>query len=177
MDIFEVYSFLDNLGSFLVVAYIFLLGILVFGIIVYICTGLAYYKAGQVEGIPNNWLAWIPIGNSYMMLKLAGKSNNLLFIFIASTTITVIRNFFDIGAIIGLISFAISICSIIVSIQCYLVIGKKYGISPAWFIVGCFILPVMIIPMIMLYNRAKKIGRGEGSLNTTVEKDDNSDIW
>ena len=77
---------------------------------------------------------------------------------------TVIRNFFDTGVIFNLISFAISIVSIIISIQCYLVIGKKYEISPAWFIVGCFIIPVMIVPMVMLYKKAKKISRGEATL-------------
>ncbi|MBM6859862.1 hypothetical protein H9X78_05045, partial [Clostridium saudiense] len=63
----------------------------------------------------------------------------------------------------------------IVSIQCYLVIGKKYGISPAWFIVGCFIIPVMIAPMIMLYNKARKISKGEAELNTMGNYKDSED--
>ena len=176
MDIMEVYSALDSLGIFLGFLLLFLLGFLLFGVIVYICTGLAYYKAAEVEGIPNNWLAWIPIGNSYIMLKLAEKNMNLLFIFIASMVSTVIRNLYDTGVIINLISFGISIWSIIVSIQCYLVISKKYGISPAWFIVGCFIVPVMIVPMIMLYNKAKKVARGEAILNT-IEDDKDSEEW
>ena len=176
MDIMEIYSALDSLGIFLGFLLLFLLGFLLFGVIVYICTGLAYYKAAEVEGIPNNWLAWIPIGNSYIMLKLAEKNMNLLFIFIASMVSTVIRNLYDTGVIINLISFGISIWSIIVSIQCYLVISKKYGISPAWFIVGCFIVPVMIVPMIMLYNKAKKVARGEAILNTT-EDDKDSEEW
>ena len=176
MDIMEVYSALDSLGIFLGFLLLFLLGFLLFGVIVYICTGLAYYKAAEVEGIPNNWLAWIPIGNSYIMLRLAEKNMNLLFIFIASMASTVIRNFYDTGVIINLISFGISIWSIIVSIQCYLVISKKYGISPAWFIVGCFIVPVMIVPMIMLYNKAKKVARGEAILNT-IEDDKDSEEW
>lgn len=176
MDIMEIYSALDSLGIFLGFLLLFLLGFLLFGVIVYICTGLAYYKAAEVEGIPNNWLAWIPIGNSYIMLKLAEKNMNLLFIFIASMVSTVIRNLYDTGVIINLISFGISIWSIIVSIQCYLVISKKYGISPAWFIVGCFIVPVMIVPMIMLYNKAKKVARGESILNT-IEDDKDSEEW
>lgn len=176
MDIMEIYSALDSLGIFLGFLLLFLLGFLLFGVIVYICTGLAYYKAAEVEGIPNNWLAWIPIGNSYIMLKLAEKNMNLLFIFIASMVSTVIRNLYDTGVIINLISFGISIWSIIVSIQCYLVISKKYGISPAWFIVGCFIVPVMIVPMIMLYNKAKKVARGEAILNT-IEDDKDSEEW
>lgn len=176
MDMMEIYSALDSLEIFLGVLYIFLLGFLLFAIIVYICTGLAYYKAAEVEGIPNNWLAWIPIGNSYIMLRLAEKNMNLLFIFIAPMASILIRNFYDPGVIFNLISFGISIWSIIVSIQCYLVIGKKYGISPAWFIVGCFIIPVMIVPMIMLYNKAKKVARGEAILNT-IEDDKDNEEW
>ncbi len=176
MDIMDIYGTLDSLGIFLGFLFLFLLGFLLFGVIVYICTGVAYYKAAEVEGIPNNWLAWIPIGNSYIMLKLAEKNMNLLFIFIASMVSTVIRNLYDTGVIINLISFGISIWSIIVSIQCYLVIGKKYGISPAWFIVGCFIIPVMIVPMIMLYNKAKKVARGEAILNT-IEDDKDNEEW
>ena len=175
MDILEIYNALDSFGIFLGVLFLFLLGFLLFGVIVYICTGLAYYKAAEVEEIPNNWLAWIPVGNSYIMLRLAEKNRNLLFIFIASMASTVIRNFYDPGVIFNLVSFGISIWSIIVSIQCYLVIGKKYGISPAWFIVGCFIIPVMIAPMIMLYNKARKISKGEAELNTMGNYKDSED--
>lgn len=176
MDMLEIYNSLDALGRFLGIIIGILLGFLLFMVIVYICTGIAYYKAAEAEGIPNRWLAWIPIGNSYIMLRLAEKNINLLFIFIASMASTIIRNFYDIGAIFNLISFAITIVSIIISIQCYLVIGKKYGISSAWFIVGCFIIPVMIVPMIMLYNKAKKIVRGEATLNI-VEEDKNNEEW
>ena len=173
MDILEIYSALDALGIFLGIVFIFLLGFLLFGVIVYIFTGIAYYKAAEVKSIPNNWLAWIPVGNSYIMLRLAEKNINFLFVFIASMASTVIRNFFDTGVIFNLISFAISIVSIIISIQCYLVIGKKYEISPAWFIVGCFIIPVMIVPMVMLYKKAKKISRGEATLNSIENDADN----
>ena len=84
MDILEIYSALDALGIFLGIVFIFLLGFLLFGVIVYIFTGIAYYKAAEVESIPNNWLAWIPVGNSYIMLRLAEKNMNFLFVFIAS---------------------------------------------------------------------------------------------
>jgi triosephosphate isomerase len=48
--------------------------VLVFAIVFYIFEGIGLYKMCKNAGIPNPWLAFIPIGNSYLLGLLAERS-------------------------------------------------------------------------------------------------------
>lgn len=43
----------------------------IFGIAVYVYMSLALMKIAQRNNTPNAWLAWIPIGNLYLMTQIA----------------------------------------------------------------------------------------------------------
>ena len=51
---------------------IFTLLIIALFIFIYVILSLALMKIAQKKGIENAWLAWIPIGNSYIIGKIAG---------------------------------------------------------------------------------------------------------
>lgn len=61
----------DN-GAFAILAFLgafaFIFFILV--IVLYILASLGLYKLAQNAGIENPWLAWVPIGNLYILAKL-----------------------------------------------------------------------------------------------------------
>lgn len=58
---------------------------------------------------------------------------------------------------LSLIILGIGIVTLVISIEAYINISKKYDMSSAWFIVGCFISPVMLVAYIILYNKVRKI--------------------
>lgn len=49
---------------------------------VYIYASLALMKIGQRRKVPNAWLAWIPIGNLYVLVASAGKPWWWMFLFL-----------------------------------------------------------------------------------------------
>ncbi|MEG1003413.1 hypothetical protein [Clostridium sp.] len=50
----------------------------------YIFVSLALYKIAKVEGDDKAWLAWVPVGNAYMLIKLGGGKMVFLASFIAA---------------------------------------------------------------------------------------------
>lgn len=55
------------LFAILVIALIiFVIGL----IIAYVISGLTYSKLAKKAGLPNPWLAWIPLGNVYLILQM-----------------------------------------------------------------------------------------------------------
>lgn len=57
------FAILAFLGAF---AFIFFILVIVF----YVLASLGLYKLAQNAGIENPWLAWVPIGNLYILAKL-----------------------------------------------------------------------------------------------------------
>lgn len=45
----------------------------IFFVAVYVYISYSLMVIGQKCGVENAWLAWIPVGNAYMMCKAAGK--------------------------------------------------------------------------------------------------------
>lgn len=165
-DIYMDEFFIALMGIIMIIAIV----ALVLGIVVYICTGLALFTVGKAEGIPNKWLAWIPIGSNYVILKSGEKNANLIWVYLGTTILSVVGSFLGYGdspiaLVFTLASFGLAIWQIVISIICFLTIGKKYGMSPAWFIVGLFIVPVMIPAFIILYNKASKVCKGQQAIN------------
>ena len=50
---------------------VMMIPVLIIGLALYIYSALALMKIAQRTGTPNAWLAWIPIGNMYLMTQVA----------------------------------------------------------------------------------------------------------
>lgn len=107
------------------------------GIVTYIFSGLALYKAAKLEGYNKKWLAWIPGINSYVLFKLGNKNPNYMWLTLAPISIAIIFDLlieYDpssvaIPLVILLAILVISIWLIVVMIQSFLYISNKYDIS------------------------------------------------
>ena len=53
----------------------------VLGVVNYILTSLAVYKIAKVQNEKNPWLAWIPVANQYLLIKVA--NGKMIFIILA----------------------------------------------------------------------------------------------
>lgn len=60
------------------------------GIVTYVFSGLALYKAATLEGYNKKWLAWIPGINSYVLFKLGNKNPNYMWLTLAPIPIAII---------------------------------------------------------------------------------------
>jgi hypothetical protein len=58
------------MGSFFAILGILLIIPLIIGLAIYIVTAMSLSQMATYEGIPNTWLAWIPIANLYIVGKL-----------------------------------------------------------------------------------------------------------
>ncbi len=139
------------------------------GIVTYIFSGLALYKAAKLEGYNKNWLAWIPGINSYVLFKLGNKNPNYMWLTLAPIPIVIIFNLlmeYDsssmaIPLVILLSILAISIWLVVVMIQAFLYISTKYEISAVWFILGLFIPVFSLVAYIIWFNKLRKLEKEE----------------
>ncbi len=60
-------------GPFAALTGVMLLFVVVFGLAMYIYTALALQTIATKTGTANEWLAWIPIANLFLMLSIAKK--------------------------------------------------------------------------------------------------------
>lgn len=142
-------------GIFLVL----LLFILVFAFITYVIQGLALYTAAKAENRSDGVLAWIPVANTYLMLKLAGGTPLMMLLMVAS-----------IIPFIGWIcSLAFSIYSLVMTYR----LLTKYNVSPALVIVGFFIPIILIVDYFIMYKNAKQ-RVGQGNYNNYNNYDNNN---
>ena len=130
------------------------LGILICGIVSYVFMALALSSAAEIEGIDKKWFAWIPLLNIFMLLKLGNKSSKYIWVFVAAMIVGLLANYSG-SMVMIIINMALAIWSIIIQIQAYANISNKYEMSLVWFIVGIFVLPVMMVAFIILYNKVK----------------------
>lgn len=132
------------LGSYLIIALL--------GIINYVFSALAIYKVAKEEKIKNPWLAWIPVTNPYLLIKLGG--GNLLFIIIAIISLLT-GNYFN-----GFMTGGLKIVGIVVtaiwslySIYMYSKICDRYDVGIWFFILGFIfqlISSMLIVGVIVL---------------------------
>ena len=143
---------------------IFAFGAIIFGIITYIFMGLSLSGAAELEGIEKKWFAWIPLLSILVLLKVGNKNSRYIWVFVISAIVSVLMSFSDSWFLI-ILSLALSIWCIVIQIQAYLGIANKYKVKPAWFIVGVFISPVLLVAYILFYNEVKKCKEIKMSLN------------
>lgn len=105
-----------------------------FALINYIFVSLALYKIAKNENVDNPWLSWIPIGNSYMLIKL-GKGN---MIFILPLIISMYNQ-----EIIGQISMAVYVAY---SAYMYYKICDRYKVNFIPIAIGASALVIGLFP-------------------------------
>lgn len=109
----------------------------------YVLSSLAIYKIAEVEKINNPWLAWIPVANSYMLIKVAGGNMFMLILAVisfitGSTTTAIVGN--QLFTIFGVL---ISAVWSIYAIMLYNRLCDKYNVNIMLF-VASFIAPIAI---------------------------------
>ncbi|MCR1952680.1 hypothetical protein NSA50_16770 [Clostridium sp. DSM 100503] len=142
--------------NLLIMMLLFGLGTLICGIVSYVFMALSLSSAAGIEGVDRKWFAWIPLLNILILLKLVNKSSKYIWVFIATSIVGFIANYNG-SIFLIIINIALSIWSIIIQIQAYSNIANKYKMNSAWFIVGIFVFPVMMVAFIILYNKVKVI--------------------
>lgn len=146
-----------------------LLGLLmisaIFALINYIMTGYALYSVSKVEKVDKPWLAWIPIGNFYQLIKL-GKGSYMFII--ACIGIVIFKG------MPGVVPSVLAIISSIVytgySMYMYYKICDRYDINFIFIAIGslsiiCFVfeslgnllIPILLIGLYGQWNLARKV--------------------
>ncbi|XZM35232.1 hypothetical protein ACSXAY_17850 (plasmid) [Clostridium perfringens] len=139
------------------------------GIVTYVFSGLALYKAAKLEGYNKKWLAWIPGINSYVLFKLGNKNPNYMWLTLAPIPIAIIFDLLmsynpssmAIPLVMLLVILSISIWIIVIMIQSFLYISTKYEISAVWFILGMFISIFSLVAYIIWFNKLRKLEKEE----------------
>ncbi len=114
--------------TLMVIFGIFLLSALIITFIVYVCKGILLYRLCKENDIKQKWLAWIPVGNDYLMLKFGEISTKFIWVFVAELLCSLIANFDAIGDmwIFEVVYFIVSVLECIFTIQALKKITKKY---------------------------------------------------
>lgn len=151
-----------------------------FALVNYILTGFAIYNVSKAEKVNRAWLAWIPIGNFYQLIKL-GKGN---YFFIA-TLIGVMIFGSSTNGISSILGLVFSIVYSGYSIYMYSKLCDKYDVNifliaigvlaPIFILVeslGGLVIPVLLIGMYgqfkLARNAKKPINKNERVIETRV---------
>lgn len=158
-----------------------IMGILLFSALFalanYIVTGFAIYNISKVENVNNPWLAWIPIGNFYQLIKL-GKGNYIFLIALIGVMAFGSSNN-GITSILGLI---FSIVYSGYSIYMYSKLCDKYDVNifiigigilaPIFILVkslGGFLIPVLVIGMYGQFKLARNAKKPRNENERVIE--------
>ncbi len=99
-------------GAFLVIYLLFMFLLMAFSVVAYVLQGLGMYTIAGRRGIKNNWLAWVPLGNLWILGSISdqyqylakGKIKNRRKTMLGlSIGLIVVYVVWIIGAIVGLI--------------------------------------------------------------------------
>ena len=112
-----------------------ILSTMVFGIINYILSSLAVYTIAKKQKIKNPWLAWVPIGNSYMFIKVGEGKMIFLVLAIASLFsggyLRALQN--QTFAIIGIV---LNLAWLIYGLTLLNKLSNKYNVNILFFVAG-----------------------------------------
>lgn len=107
---------------------IVLLSALIIDFVIYVYKGRLLYRICKRNGMKQKWLAWIPVGNDYVLLKSGEISTKLIWVFAAELLCSLIANYDAIGDmwIFEVAYFIISVLECIFTIQALKKITEKY---------------------------------------------------
>ncbi|MBI5728671.1 MAG: hypothetical protein HY983_00290 [Candidatus Magasanikbacteria bacterium] len=112
---------------------------LVFGLAMYVYMSYALQVMARKTGTPNRWLAWIPVINVFLLVKVAGKSYWWVLLFL------------------------IPFVNIVIAVIVYMTIAERLN-KPAW--VGVLIIVPFInifVPGYLAFSKGP--GLGSASMN------------
>lgn len=114
--------------TLMVILGFFLLCALIITFVIYVCKGILLYRLCKENDMKQKWLAWIPVGNDYLMLEFGEISTKFIWVFVAELLCSLIANFDSIGDmwIFEVVYFIISVLECIFTIRALKKITEKY---------------------------------------------------
>ena len=112
-----------------------ILSTIIFGVINYILSSLAIYTIAKTKKVKNPWLAWVPIGNSYMLIKVSG--GKMIFLVLAISSLfggSYLRPLF--GGTPIIIGSILNLLWLIYGLVLYSRLCNRYNINILFFVAG-----------------------------------------
>ncbi|MEE3333146.1 MAG: hypothetical protein VZR54_02600 [Ruminococcus sp.] len=139
---------------------IFLLFVIAIGIVLYIFGSLGLYKIAKNRNIPNPWMAWIPVANSYLLgkigdyydLKNTGKCNNFAIIMLCIAIAAIAA---PITVILGFVTPFAAIALCVFDYICYYKFFKNVNPDSAVVMLVLSIIFPIILPFVLFVCRNK----------------------
>ena len=131
---------------------IFLLSALIVTFVIYVCKGIMLYRICKEHDIEKKWLAWVPIGNDFMMLKLGEVSTKYVWVFVAEMICSIVANFEGVGdlLIFEVIYFIVSLLESILTIYTLKRIHQKYQRGKALLVVAMIYFVLVLISAVWI---------------------------
>ena len=122
-----------------------ILSTMILGIINYVLSSLAVYTIAKKQKIKNPWLAWVPIGNSYMFIKVGEGKMVFLLLAIASLFsggyLRALQN-----QTIAMIGMILNLAWLIYGVTLLNKLGNRYNVNILFFLAGVIAPVFMVIP-------------------------------
>jgi hypothetical protein len=148
------------MGAFFAILGIFLLIPLLVGIGMYVLMAAGLYSMAMNKKIENPWLAWIPIGNLYILGKLIPELKLSTYVIpsheMVLPAVFVITLFFGriplLGALISLVNLILIICAIYTLFKRY--VGDK---ALMYTVIGIVTFGIMMAVFIYMLRNERQI--------------------
>ena len=131
---------MSDLVTFLSIYFLIVLSIFA---VCYVTQGIALMRVAKVEGY-KTWMAWVPIANSYLEIKVAGGNPWFLFLYAVGLVIYFIGGFTGITLLVIAGTIANMVFAVYIIVMTYRML-RKYNVGKVFFWVGLFIFPVMLV--------------------------------
>lgn len=109
----------------------------------YVIQGIALMRVAKLEGY-KTWMAWVPIADSYLEIKVAGGNPWFLFLYAVGLVIYFIGGFTGITLLViagTIANMVFAVYNIVITYR----ILRKYNVGKVFFWVGLFIFPVLLV--------------------------------
>lgn len=138
---------MQKLLYFSIFIYIFIILTFICVVLIYVFKAIALHKLCTIYNISEKWLAWIPILNYYLVLKLGERGVSYIFLPIVLWVLSVVGVTTESSAvmmIVGILQIVAGIWWMIIQIQSYQVICKKLDSGSGLFVAGVF-FPIFMV--------------------------------
>ncbi len=130
---------------------------IVFGIALYLLFSYSLYMMVKKRGMPNPWLAWVPIVNFFCIGKMVGDIH-IFKLHLTNTEIILPLSFvLFVGlAYVPLVGFILSAIGLLVLVIAFHKLYETFDPENAFILtILTALLPVVAVPVIMFINRDK----------------------
>jgi hypothetical protein len=148
------------MGTFFAILGIFLLVPLLIGIGIYVLMAVGLYGMAMNKRLENPWLAWIPIGNLYILGKLIPELKISSYVIpsheMVLPAVAILNLFLSkiplIGALIALINLVLIICALYTLFKRY--VGEK---ALMYTVIGVITCGIMMAVFLYILRNEKQI--------------------